>query len=1187
MNVLNRQMVRLIQNSLQVGEDSPTYIIKLKRPHEFHLPPKELSVPKGAVVQIEVNASSNFGCSNASLTIENCYGFKSPEFKAEKHAEDTPIIADSQHNTIQQEYNQYLVPETWIQICLGYNWLVVPVLTGAIDTSEVNSNDSTLTVTIRDNMRYLVDQHIDIMVHGKKLVYPRIDNLAVVEQKDPDTLSRINMLRIVNVRSFLNIRTGPGTNNRSIGRAYNGQVFQYLDEEVNNQGQKWYKILFNGNERWIFHEYAEPVLTNAFIRTNEIVRITDLTTGAYLPIRNGPGFNYQEVDEVYFDEELEEDLEYMESEDGWHRFSYRRENESPRSGWTNGGYSSALESDSLRDNAMMFRNHTPVKSIPDNNSTTVAYAYDGNTYPFLVTEQDANGDPWHRIEVDIGGGVKVRGWVSDEVSSYEQQNSIVSFHTTVQVHGVTSHLHIRSGPSTKYQVLNRVGNNTVLPYLGTVRGEDGVSSWHHVLYMGRDGKYHEGYAHARYLRMQNGHRFETEGNPDKQPLDPSILIDMTLTTSPYHNRWTASGIVHDLAVQALYIGGRGEPFDLDRKICDVWTTEYTLPDDDTSQLSRYVVGQASFEHTVTYFDAAMEIVNKMGDMAFRCNRYGDIMLFRNRVSTQDDTPNLEVKDYVNLTEASLTYNVQDMRNRVFVQSDSGITLFEHRGITANQCKGVNRTFGMNVPFAGTLEKRKEVARAAFQQIQGHWRKMSIAIVGNPLIEIGDVIRVDDMVTTATSLFKVTECKHHFTQEGFITQLELIWVSRVELSSITVLSEELPSYARRFTYNKEFRGSPRSLYFKMPNTIYKAKIRLRDPIDNDILATIEVVGNTFDAQTTPPAVTRTKFIRLERDRVNIRIAANLNQNSVKKVRNAGFTMRFVNEHDDFYEGIDPEDGLNAFIWKQFCTTFEQHGNTQSNVGTGSAGAISTFNDLVTSRVGSGYAWGAQGEILTRTRLEQLKQIFGVRHYPQEVEQWIGKQVFDCSGLIIWALREMSLLSRTQDFASQGIFDVLCNEVGKSEVRPGDLFFRQGRGGIYHVGIMLTSNQVVEARGTKYGVIKRSLPGAERYGRLKKLASGTQYTIPMPIINTPISGNTASPIPTSYTITSTYHNPTPPLEVQNKLKSLSGNLLFYKDNCILYNIGIESDGADKNTLVIKWAPVLNTPINLNLTYDILMY
>ena len=91
MNVLNRQMVRLIQNSLQVGEDSPTYIIKLKRPHEFHLPPKELSVPKGAVVQIEVNTSSNFGCANASLTIENCYGFKSPEFKAEKHAEDTPI----------------------------------------------------------------------------------------------------------------------------------------------------------------------------------------------------------------------------------------------------------------------------------------------------------------------------------------------------------------------------------------------------------------------------------------------------------------------------------------------------------------------------------------------------------------------------------------------------------------------------------------------------------------------------------------------------------------------------------------------------------------------------------------------------------------------------------------------------------------------------------------------------------------------------------------------------------------------------------------------------------------------------------------------------------------------------------------------------------------------------------------
>ena len=158
MDALSREMIRLIQANLQVGDVAPTYTIKLKRPTEFHLPPKELTIPDGALVSFDISISEEFGCSSANVTIENCYGLKSPEFAVAKHINDSSIIKNTQHNRVQLEYYNYLVPETWIQICAGYGWSAVPILTGAIDVSNINSNDATVQLSIRDNMRYLVDK---------------------------------------------------------------------------------------------------------------------------------------------------------------------------------------------------------------------------------------------------------------------------------------------------------------------------------------------------------------------------------------------------------------------------------------------------------------------------------------------------------------------------------------------------------------------------------------------------------------------------------------------------------------------------------------------------------------------------------------------------------------------------------------------------------------------------------------------------------------------------------------------------------------------------------------------------------------------------------------------------------------------------------------------------------------------
>ena len=1184
MDALSREMIRLIQANLQVGDVAPTYTIKLKRPTEFHLPPKELTIPDGALVSFDISISEEFGCSSANVTIENCYGLKSPEFAVAKHINDSSIIKNTQHNRVQLEYYNYLVPETWIQICAGYGWSAVPILTGAIDVSNINSNDATVQLSIRDNMRYLVDQNIDSMIHGRQLSYPRTDNLVIISDQDPDTSNKVSMLKVINTLHYLNVRTGPGTGYPSIGKLYNGNLVQYVDEVINEYGNKWYKILFNGEERWIFHEYAELLNTSATIKSRPIVKVDKIKNidGNHVHVRSGPGVSYMEIGTMeYGDYTGYIKTEYVNAVP-WFNINYGSTN-----GWICGLYSSVIESNSPAQNVADFKNHLHVKANPSTESETIGYIYDGNGYEFIETTQDENELYWHKIKFMGEDGLVKQGWVDDELSSFEQETTVISSHTLAEIVNVTTHLNVRSGPSTSYPVIFRVYNGQKFPYLDS-KG-DGTSIWHHILYTGKDGKNHEGFVFGKYVKVGPGHKNDYSNNIDKQ--DSDILVDMTAMTNPLNNKWTASAIVHDLAVQAVTIGGNGGPYLLDRKICDVWTSEYTITDKETQQPSRYVINEANFPYTMNYFDAAMQIVNQMGDMSFKCNRYGDIMLFRNKKWLTLEDPDWEVKDYVDLTEASLQYDVQNMRGRVLVISDNGSTLFEHKGIAYANCKGVNRQFAIKVPFADTLEKRKEVARSAFQQILSNWRVMSIAVPGNPLMEIGDIVRIYDMVTTATSLFRIKEIRHNFSAEGFITQLDLVWAAVVGAGEVSLLSEEIPNYAKRFKYDLKFTGASKPMKFKFPSTIYGATVRLKDPITNEVLANISIKGNTSLSDSSNPTAP-TKYIKLVKNGVNVRNSPDLNDTSIKKVRSNGFTMKFLAEVGNFYKGIDNEDGQEAYIWKAYCTTYEQNGNTSTNLL--DSGDVGTFISLVESKIGCGYTYGTDGEILTEQKLRQLESFFGYSHYHKgnkgdddyyNAEDWIGHQVFDCSGLIVWALRQMGLISSSSDYSAAGLFKDICYEVSKNDVQPGDLFFRQGQGGIYHVGVVVNGGYVVEARGTRYGVITRQLPRAEKFGRIKKLSNTTTFDITQIDGSTPVQID-VTPVPISYSITTTFNESVPQV-VTDKVKLLSGNLLFYKGDCVLYYIGVESDGGEKNSLVLKWAPMISTPINLDLIYDVLIY
>jgi Cell wall-associated hydrolases (invasion-associated proteins) len=141
-------------------------------------------------------------------------------------------------------------------------------------------------------------------------------------------------------------------------------------------------------------------------------------------------------------------------------------------------------------------------------------------------------------------------------------------------------------------------------------------------------------------------------------------------------------------------------------------------------------------------------------------------------------------------------------------------------------------------------------------------------------------------------------------------------------------------------------------------------------------------------------------------------------------------------------------------------------------------LNDFLSLAKTKVGCGYVLGAQGQIMTQALWDSVYKYNYETAKRSEfyslAKQWFGKQCFDCSGLIVWTLQQLGLLTRSQDYIAHNIYHKLCKAVNKPELVAGDLCFHQeSNGQITHVGIYIGNNQVLHARGTAYGVVITSL------------------------------------------------------------------------------------------------------------------
>lgn len=129
---------------------------------------------------------------------------------------------------------------------------------------------------------------------------------------------------------------------------------------------------------------------------------------------------------------------------------------------------------------------------------------------------------------------------------------------------------------------------------------------------------------------------------------------------------------------------------------------------------------------------------------------------------------------------------------------------------------------------------------------------------------------------------------------------------------------------------------------------------------------------------------------------------------------------------------------------------------------------------------GYVWGTYGDILTNLllgyKLEQYPD--GIGNYEEFIRSnWLGGRTTDCVGLIKgYGWLDPSTLE--YGYETNGMPDIGADSMYKSAVVSGPMDTMPDVPGLAvwksgHIGIYVGNGKVIEAMGTKYGVVKTNL------------------------------------------------------------------------------------------------------------------
>ena len=270
----------------------------------------------------------------------------------------------------------------------------------------------------------------------------------------------------------LNIRSGPGTSYSKLGQFARNDA---VDVVKANYAKDWHKILYNGADAYVWAGYVT-------LSSVPKAQASGVITASVLNIRSGPGTSYSKLGQFGKGDTV--DILKVSYTDDWHQIIYQSSvayvhsdyvKVSGSSGSSGDSSSSGGSSDSsgssgvyasVNASALNFRAEASLSSkVIDTLSR-------GDVVQVLE-----KGDMWYKVRYGGRDGYMYARYLKISTATYGQVTASV--------------LNVRSGASTKTNILGRLGRGDIVEILS--KG----TSWHKIRYGSTTA-----YVYAAYIKIQ-------------------------------------------------------------------------------------------------------------------------------------------------------------------------------------------------------------------------------------------------------------------------------------------------------------------------------------------------------------------------------------------------------------------------------------------------------------------------------------------------------------------------------------------------------------------------------------------------------------------------------------------------------------------------------------------------------------
>ena len=193
----------------------------------------------------------------------------------------------------------------------------------------------------------------------------------------------------------------------------------------------------------------------------------------------------------------------------------------------------------------------------------------------------------------------------------------------------------------------------------------------------------------------------------------------------------------------------------------------------------YVVPELSTERARAYDYYVAELLETTYSN-IHADESGKIKLYHIPEVSQHDREDYVLDEFINLTEAEFTTEDFDIFTNVIIEgpgeeNDNGngsLASFQNDFLRYTVCMGQHREKVIRVPWADTYNKKKQAARTFFRRKRQSLFAITVGAVGHPGIELYDIARISEHVTTASQKYLTQSIRTTFDENGYFDLIDL-------------------------------------------------------------------------------------------------------------------------------------------------------------------------------------------------------------------------------------------------------------------------------------------------------------------------------------------------------------------------------------------------------------------------------